>query len=109
VKDPYRVLREKEQDVEWVRKEIQALRTVIPLFADDQPSAPNADNVMQELLVAASRNSVDPPDRGMAELEPFARHLRTSSSQSGDRKLRRVGSETPQSPVPKTDPSGTNR
>jgi hypothetical protein len=109
VKDPYRVLREKEQDVEWVRKEIQALRTVIPLFADDRPSAASADNVMQELLVAASRNSVDPPDRGMAELEPFARHLRTSSSQSGDRKLRRVGSETPQSPVPKTDPSGTNR
>jgi hypothetical protein len=38
VKDPYRVLREKEQDVEWIRKEIQALRTVIPLFADDRLS-----------------------------------------------------------------------
>jgi hypothetical protein len=102
VKDPYKVLREKEQDVERVRKEIQALRTVIPLLADDRPSAANADNVMHELLVAASR-------KGMAELEPFARHLRNSSSQSGDRKLRRVGSETPQSPVPKTDPGDTNR
>ena len=36
MKDPYRVLREKEQDVERVRKEIQALLTVIPLLADDQ-------------------------------------------------------------------------
>jgi uncharacterized protein YhaN len=109
MKDPYRVLREKEQDVERVRKEIQALLTVIPLLADDQPSADNADNVMHELLVDVSQQSADPPDKGMAELEPFARHLRNSSSQSGDRHLRRVGSETPQSPVPKTDPSGTNR
>ena len=109
MKDPYSVLREKEHDVERVRKEIQALLTVIPLLADDQPSAANADNVMQELLVAVSRKSVDPPDKGVAELEPFARHLRNSSSQSGDRHLRRVGSETPQSAVPKTDPSGTNR
>lgn len=101
MKDPYKILREKEQDVERVRKEIQALRTVIPLLADDQPSMANADNVMHELLVAASR-------KGMAELEPFARHLRTSSSQSGDRYLRRVGSETPQSPVPRTDPGDTN-
>jgi hypothetical protein len=97
VKDPYKVLREKEQDVERVRKEIQALLIVIPLLADDRPSAPNADTVMNELL-AASR-------KGMAELEPFARHLRTSSSQSGDRSLRRA---TPQSPVPKTDPADTN-
>jgi hypothetical protein len=80
VKEPYKVLREKEQDVERVRKEIHALRTVIPLLADDQPSAANADNVMRELLVAVSRKSVDPPDNGMAELEPFARHLRNSSS-----------------------------
>ena len=49
------------------------------------------------------------PDNGMAELEPFARHLRTSSSLSDDRHLRRAGSETPQSPVPKTDPGDTNR
>jgi uncharacterized protein with von Willebrand factor type A (vWA) domain len=98
VKDPYKVLREKEQDVERVRKEIQALRTVIPLLADDRHSA---DNVMRELREAASR-------KGMAELEPFARHLQTSSSQSGDRHLRRVGSETPQSQVPKTDPGDTN-
>jgi hypothetical protein len=78
VKDPHSVLREKEQDVERVRKEIQALLTVIPLLADEQSSA---DNVMQELLLAVSRKSVDPPDKGVAELEPFVRHLRNSSSQ----------------------------
>jgi hypothetical protein len=77
MKDPYRVLREKEQDIERVRKEIQALLTVIPLLTDDQSSA---DNVMQELLLAVSRKSVDPPDRRVAELEPFLRHLRNSSS-----------------------------
>ena len=78
MKDPYRVLREKEQDVERVRKEIQALLTVIPLLADDQSSA---DSVMQELLLGVSRKSVDPSDKGVAELEPFVRHLRNSSSQ----------------------------
>ena len=70
------VLREKEQDVERARKEIQALLTVIPLLADDPPSA---DNVMRELLLAVSRNSADPPDKGLGELEPFLRHLRNSS------------------------------
>jgi hypothetical protein len=84
MKDPYRVLREKEHDVERVRKEIQALLTVIPMLADDQSSA---DNVMHELLVAVSRKSLDPPDNERAELEPFLRHLRTSSSQSGNRHL----------------------
>ena len=68
VKNPYIVLRQKEQEVARVRKEIQALLTAIPLLADDQYSA---DNVMQELLLAASRN----------DLEPFVRHLRNSSSQ----------------------------
>jgi hypothetical protein len=103
MKDPHSVLREKEQDVERVRKEIQALLTVIPLLADDQPSS---DDVMQELLLAVSRKSVDPLDEGMANLEPLARHLRNSSSQSYDRRLGRVRSEAPQSPVSKTNPSG---
>ncbi len=102
MKDPYKVLREKEQDVERLRKEIQALRTVIPLLADDQPSAADADNVMRELREATSR-------KGMPELEPFARHLRTSSSQSGKRHPRRVGSETSPSASTETDPGDTNR
>jgi hypothetical protein len=68
VKNPYIVLSQKEQDIDRVRKEIQALLTAIPLLADDQYSA---DNVMQELLLAVSRK----------DLEPFVRHLRNSSSQ----------------------------
>lgn len=69
VKNPYIVLSQKEQDLARVRKEIQALLTAIPLLlADDQYSA---DNVSQELLLAVSRN----------DLEPFVRHLRNSSSQ----------------------------
>ena len=54
MKDPYRVLREKEQDIERVRREIQAFLTVIPLLTDDQSSA---DNVMQELLGCFSKIS----------------------------------------------------
>jgi len=69
VKNPYIVLSQKEQDIARVRKEIEALLTAIPLLlADDEYSA---DNVSQELLLAVSRN----------DLEPFARHLRNSSSQ----------------------------
>ena len=69
MKNPYIVLSQKEQDVARVRKEIEALLTAIPLLlADDQYSA---DNVSQELLLAVSRN----------DLEPFVRHLRNSSSQ----------------------------
>jgi len=79
MKDPYRVLREKEKDVERVRKEIHALRTVIPLLSDDQPSS---DDLMPALLLSVSRGSVDSPDESMADLEPFVRHLRNSSAPS---------------------------
>jgi hypothetical protein len=91
MKDPYRVLREKEQDVERVRKEIQALLTVIPLLSDDQPSS---DNLMPALLLSVSRDSVDSPDHSMADLEPFVRHLRNSSAPSHDLHQKRVRSET---------------
>jgi hypothetical protein len=39
MKDPHSIMHEKEQDLERVRKEVQALLTVIPLLADDQPSS----------------------------------------------------------------------
>ena len=35
MKDPYQVLRQKETDIERVRKEIEALRFVIPLLAEN--------------------------------------------------------------------------
>ena len=77
MKDPRSVLREKEQELERVRKEIQALLRVIPLLADDQPDP----DVMDELRLALSRTPVDALDNGMAQLEiyyPFIRHLRIS-------------------------------
>jgi hypothetical protein len=79
MKDPYCVLREKEQDVERVRKEIQALHTVIPLLSDDQLSS---DDLMPALLLSVSRESVDSPDKSIADLEPLVRHLRNSSAPS---------------------------
>ncbi len=80
MKDPHSVLREKEQDLERVRKEIHALRTVIPLLVDDHADDQPSSDVMHELLLAVSRTPVDPSDNGMAALElyyPFVRHLRT--------------------------------
>jgi hypothetical protein len=77
MKDPHSVLREKEQDLARVRREIQALLTVIPLLEDDQTSS----EVMHKALSALSRAPVDLPDNDMAQLEiyyPFVRHLRIS-------------------------------
>ena len=80
MKNPHSVLREKEQDLERVHKEVQALRTVIPLLADDLADDQPSSNAMDELLLAVSRASVDPSGNGMSDLElyyPFVRQLRT--------------------------------
>jgi len=50
MKDVREVLRQKEKDLERVRREIQALLTVIPLLADDQPIP---KDVMQLFLLRA--------------------------------------------------------
>jgi hypothetical protein len=74
MKDPHRVLREKEQDLARVRREIQAVLTVIPLLVDDQPTS----DVVHEVLLASSLAPVNLPDNDMALLEiyfPFVRHL----------------------------------
>ena len=74
MKDPHTVLRQKDLDLERVRKEIQALLTVIPLLADD----PTSSEVMHEVQSALSQAPVDLPDNDMAKLEiyfPFVRHL----------------------------------
>ena len=76
MKDPQSVLRQKDLDLERVRKEVQALLSVIPLLADDPPSS----EVINEVPSASSASSsiqVD-PDNDMAQLElyyPFVRHL----------------------------------
>jgi len=79
MKDPRSILREKEQDLERVRREIQALLTVIPLLVDDPPTS----DVVHEVLLASSRAPVNLPDNDMAQLEiyyPFVRHLRLAVS-----------------------------
>jgi hypothetical protein len=78
MKDPYTVLRQKEQDVERVRREIQALFTVIPLLVDDQPSSDSFGFLMRS---ASSLTVQEPSGKDMADLEtyyPWIRHLRES-------------------------------
>ena len=78
MKDPQTVLRQKEQDVERVRREIQALLMVIPLLADDEHSS---DDVMDLIALATSRTVAEPSGNGMADLEtyyPFVRHMHES-------------------------------
>ena len=67
LKDPHSVLREKEQDLARVRREIQAVLTVIPLLADDPPSP----DVVHEVLLSFSPTPVDPPDDEMDQLELY--------------------------------------
>jgi hypothetical protein len=77
MKDPHSVLRQKDLDLVRVRKEIQAVLTVIPLLVDDPPTS----DVVHEVLLASSRAPVNLPDNDMAQLEiyyPFVRHLRMS-------------------------------
>jgi hypothetical protein len=74
MKDPHSVLCQKDLDLKRVRKEIQALLTVIPLLADDPPCS----DVMNEVPLASFPTPVDPPDNDMAQLElyyPFVRYL----------------------------------
>jgi hypothetical protein len=72
MRDPYSVLLQKEHDLERVRKEIQALLTVIPLLAEEQPS-----EVTREPVPAVPPAPVSSPETDMAQLEryyPFVKH-----------------------------------
>jgi len=80
MKDLHTVLLQKEQDqdMERVRREIQALLTAIPLLADGQPAS---DNIMDLLRVASARAVREPSGNGMTDLEtyyPFVRNMRGS-------------------------------
>jgi hypothetical protein len=74
VKNPYTVLSHKEQDVARVRKEIQALLTVIPLLAD----FPLSWDELQKELLSSCPEIEHSFKHGMAALElyyPFTRNL----------------------------------
>ena len=78
MKDPYTVLRQKEQDVERVCREIHALLIVIPLLVDDEPAS---DDVMHLLRLDSDRLAKKPCGDDMAALEtyyPWIRHMRQS-------------------------------
>ena len=76
MKDPYVVLRQKEQDMERVHREIQALLIVIPLPVD---SARPSDDVMHLIRLDPAGLARKPSADDMAALEtyyPWIRHMR---------------------------------
>lgn len=78
MRDLNAVLRQKEQDVERVQREIQALLTVIPLLADEQTFS---EDLSLLTPLASARTVAAPYGNGMADLEkyyPFVRHMRLS-------------------------------
>jgi hypothetical protein len=79
VKNPYIVLRQKEQDVARVRKEIQALLIVIPLLVDAELSW----DELKAQLVGSCQSIPTSARDGMAELElyfPFVKYLQLDGS-----------------------------
>jgi hypothetical protein len=79
VKNPYIILRQKEQDVARVRKEIQALLIVIPLLAD---AGLSWDELKTQLVSSCQSMPTSAMD-GMAELElyfPFVKYLQLDGS-----------------------------
>lgn len=55
MRDIYQVLREKESEIVRVRQEIDALRAIIPLLADDNDEIPPATSIYPSLR-AVSRD-----------------------------------------------------
>jgi hypothetical protein len=82
MRDLHTVLYQKEQDIVRVRVEIQALLTVLPLLADEEPSSDD----LALLMRLASSSVVKPTAKGMVDLEtyyPFVRHMRLSAPKEG--------------------------
>ena len=73
LKNPYTVLRKKEQDLEQVRKQVKALYLVIPLLVDEVTSSEGL-----KLPAPNSFLSSESVEHGMADLKryyPFVRYL----------------------------------
>ncbi|MGE5110509.1 MAG: hypothetical protein ACM3JB_06620 [Acidobacteriaceae bacterium] len=74
MKNPYTILSQKEQEVARVRKEIQALLTVIPLLVN----GPLSWDELQTQLLSSGPDIDHSVKDGMAALElyyPFVRNL----------------------------------
>ena len=63
MKDPYMVLRQKEQDIARVEREIQALLAVIPLLTDSVP-------FWAEHKIEAKAPQPSPSDNGLGAASP---------------------------------------
>ena len=57
VNDVNEVLREKEMDIVRLRREIEALRSVIPLLSDDRPLAADETSELQPPKFLATGNA----------------------------------------------------
>lgn len=74
MKNPYTVLSQKEEQVARVRKEVEALITVIPLLAD----SPLSWDELRQHLLSSCPDIEHSAKEGMAALElyyPFVRSL----------------------------------
>jgi len=72
MKDVWDVLCQKEEDLERVGREIQALLTVIPLLADDDQPIPKD--------LTSSAKVVELSNNGMATLGPYYPFVRHTTS-----------------------------
>ena len=73
VKDCYVVLRQKELELERVRKEIRALLIVATLLMENEPTE---DVTRPELARVLDRDELD----GLATFYPFVAHLKRSQT-----------------------------
>lgn len=71
VKDPYSVLRQKEEDVTRVRKEIWALLEVIPLLCDSPPSWPEVRLQIEMSPITVERYSDEAWENELGDLERY--------------------------------------
>lgn len=78
MKDPYAVLRQKEQDLEQVRREIQALIIVIPLVTDDEPSSNDPMHLPRLDSAGLARKPSGDDITALETYYPWTRHRRES-------------------------------
>lgn len=72
MKDVHAILRDKEQDLQRTRREIQALLVVIPLLAEEQSISENV--LMNMATVMPAPEFMEPP-RKPQQKEPFSQLL----------------------------------
>ena len=72
MKDVHAILRDKEQDLDRIRREIQALLVVIPLLAEEQS---HSENVLVNMLTVAPAPAFMELPRKPQQKEPFSQLL----------------------------------